>query len=57
MTYTEDQLKSLIAQEVLIVLERLEDTKQKDFWETLLTIKKEFGHEDSNLSSKNFNPS
>lgn len=38
----DNKIKSLIATEVLKVLERLEDSKQKDFWETLLTIKNEY---------------
>jgi hypothetical protein len=38
----ENKENTLIAQEVIKVLERLEDSKQKDFWETFNNIKTEY---------------
>lgn len=48
MIMEDKQINLLIATEVLKVLERLEDSKQKDFWETLLTIKKEYNDQAQN---------
>jgi len=38
----ENNENTLIALEVLKILERLEECKQKDFWETFNNIKKEY---------------
>lgn len=42
MIMEDNKIKSLIATEVLKVLEKLEDSKQKDFWETFNNIKSEY---------------
>jgi hypothetical protein len=41
MTYTETELRTLIAISILCIIERIEESNHKDLMDTLLTIKEE----------------